>query len=280
MVQDEAVRGYVDEPAYAPPLQVADALPDMAIDNIEPEFEHVPEPAMVPDSTSAFVRSLLAEGPVARLGEDIAAPTPGAEPEAIAPPQARVMDAPPRRSVRLLRYSDLVSDLVLGRTHLLLLADHGENQPSRLMAEELVADALAKGLSVALVDAGSGRRTENAGITDLSTGAVSFGDVVQKSADNSFAEVTWGQGDAISRRTNRPLVLTEALGDIYEVVVVLTGRADHKSMLGSFAELGGRVILVTRDEGDADTAEPIRARLEEAGLARVEIAALAEPVAA
>lgn len=280
LAQEEVVREYDDEPAHAPPRHAEDGHPDMAIDDAEPEFEPVQEPAAVPDSTSDFVRSLLAEGSVARLGEDMAAATPDVEPEVVAPPQMRAMDAPPRRSARLLRYTDLVSDLVLGRTHLLLLADHGENQPSRLMAEELVADALAKGLSVALVDAGSGRRTENAGITDLSTGAVSFGDVVQKSADNSFAEVTWGQGDAISRRTNRPLVLTEALGDIYEVVVVLTGRADHKSMLGSFAELGGRVILVTRDEGDADNAESIRTRLEEAGLPRVEIAALAEPVAA
>ena len=52
----------------------------------------------------------------------------------------------------------------------------------------------ARGLSVALVDAGSGRASEEPGISDLSLDAASFGDVVHKSADNSFAEVPWGQG--------------------------------------------------------------------------------------
>jgi succinoglycan biosynthesis transport protein ExoP len=103
---------------------------------------------------------------------------------------------------------------------------------------------------------------------------------VQKSADNSFAEVTWGQGDAIARNSNRPLVLAEALGDIYEVVIILTGKADSKSMLGTFSELGGRIILVTGDENDIALAEATRQRLEDSGLSRVEIASLAEPVAA
>ena len=224
-------------------------------------------------SSDAFMQALMEDSPADLLEGDYVAPVAALPEGADAVPVGRI--AP-----RVLRHADLVSDLVLGRTHLLLLADHGDSQPSRMLAEELVADALAKGLSVALIDAGTGRRTDNAGITDLSAGEASFGDVVQKSADNSFAEVTWGQGEAIARNSNRPLVLTEALGDIYEVVVVLTGQVDRQSMLGAFSELGGRVILVTGDLGDADSAESTRLRLEEAGLARVEIAALAEPVAA
>ncbi len=228
-----------------------------------------------PDTVSAFTRALISEEPVSEP-----APKPVVE---LAPVQKR---AAPKAvptgepQVRLLRYADLVSDLVLGRAHLLLLADHGDDQPSHFLAEDLVSDALGKGLSVALIDAGTGRRTENSGITELSAGTASFGDVVQKSADNSFAEVTWGQGDAIARNSNRPLVLAEALGDIYEVVIILTGKADSKSMLGTFSELGGRIILVTGDENDIALAEATRQRLEDSGLSRVEIASLAEPVAA
>ncbi|ODT67683.1 MAG: hypothetical protein ABS75_23215 [Pelagibacterium sp. SCN 63-23] len=180
----------------------------------------------------------------------------------------------------LLRYSDLVADLVLGRTHLLLLADHGHEQPGRLMAEDLVGDALGKGLSVALIDAGTGVPTENPGLTDLSAGSASFGDVVQRSADHTFAEVTWGQGASIDQSSSRPLTLVEALGDIYEVVVVLTGRVNRRSMLGAFAELGGRIVLVSENDEDMESLDDIRRRLEEAGLARVEITALAESVAA
>lgn len=294
-MEDELV---AEEPDLAEAHSEADAegVPQVEpeLQSYEPVLVEEPEsnvveiaevrPQPVPDEASDFVRSLLAETSVTNVHETETDEAETEDAESIARsiealPATPAMTAP-RSGIRLLRYADLVSDLVLGRTHLLLLADHGEKQPSRYMAEELISDALAKGLSVALVDAGTGRRTNVAGITDLSAGTASFGDVVQKSADNSFAEVSWGQGDAIARTSNRPLVLTEALADIYEVVVVLTGRVDRTSMLGTFSELGGRVILVASDEGDADNAESTRKRLEEAGLSRVEIAALAEPVAA
>jgi len=249
-----------------------------------------PEDKPAPRNTSNFLQALLA-GAMRKDRESVEPVVTSAESDH-APDEP--VEAPPAVSASLgaedstisrpvpatLRYADLVSDLVLGRTHLLLLADQGETRPSRQMAEDLVSDALAKGLSVALIDAGTGQRTENAGITDLSTSQASFGDVVQKSADNSFAEVGWGRGETIARNSNRPLVLTEALTDIYEVVVVLTGRVDRGSTLGMFSELGGRIILVAGDEEDADLAQEMRRRLEEAGLPRVEIAALAEPVAA
>ncbi len=249
---------WAEEPDFAPSEEVASFQDEAS-----------------PDTASAFTRALISEEPVS-------VPAPKAVVE-LAPVQKRpapkaVPTGEPQ--VRLLRYADLVSDLVLGRAHLLLLTDHGDDQPSHFLAEDLVSDALGKGLSVALIDAGTGRRTENSGITELSAGKASFGDVVQKSADNSFAEVTWGQGDAIARNSNRPLVLAEALGDIYEVVIILTGKADSKSMLGTFSELGGRIILVTGDENDIALAEATRQRLEDSGLSRVEIASLAEPVAA
>lgn len=184
------------------------------------------------------------------------------------------------RAVRILSQSDLVADLVLGRTHLLLLADHGDGQPGHHLAEELVGEALAKGLSVALVDAGTGIRSEFPGMTDLSAGTASFGEVVQKSADNSFAEVVWGQGESVEKTSPRPLTLVEALGDIYEVVVVLTGRLGRHSSLARFLDLDGRVVLVTGEDADLDGVESARERLVQAGVPRVEIAALPETEAA
>ncbi|MEQ9636149.1 MAG: GumC family protein [Devosia marina] len=180
----------------------------------------------------------------------------------------------------IIRSADLVSDLVLGRTHLLLLADHFSGQASRMLAENLVGDAISRGLSVALIDAGTGQRTAETGISDLSNGHAGFGDVVQKSADNGFAEVTWGTGTGVNHRSSRPATLVEALGDIYEVVIVLTGRVGGASTLDMFVELGGRVVLVADSEAELDSAESARRVLEDAGLAQVEIAALAEPVAA
>ena len=222
-------------------------------------------PARRPSSLTAAARAAIQE-----LKSGMAAPSDEAPAPASASP---MVDG-------LVLYSDLVSDLVLGRTHLLLLADHEHGQGSHTLAEDLVGDALSKGLSVALIDAGTGRRTDNPGVSDLSTGSASFGDVVQKSADHGFAEVTWGQGTSIDRRSTRPLTLAEALGDIYEVVVVLTGQVGVRSSLDVFAELGGRIVLVANDRDGIDHAETARRQLEEAGLARVEITALTESVAA
>ena len=148
------------------------------------------------------------------------------------------------------------------------------------MADALAADGLAKGLSVVLVDAGSGRTGDAPGLSDLSTGQAGFGDVVQKSADQSFAEVAWGQGDSIDRASAKPSILIEALGDIYEVVIVLTGRVGGRSTLPVFADLDGRIVLVTSQEEDAETAETLRRQLLDAGLPRVEISALEDAVAA
>ncbi len=254
----------------------------------------------VPEVARSFIRNLMAGRsttqpvPETSPAEDavveptldvIPEPQPANEPdrEQVAAEifaQTVVQRPRPAVSTGMVRYADLASDLVLGRTHLLLLADDEDGRASQDLAEDLVGDAIAKGLSVALIDAGTGRRGDIPGITDLSSGQASFGDVVQKSADNGFAEVSWGQGAAIERRSSRPQTLAEALGDIYEVVLVLTGPVGPRSSLDIFAELGGRIVLVASDEGRMENAEAARRSLEEAGLARVEITALRETVAA
>lgn len=180
----------------------------------------------------------------------------------------------------LIRYDELVADLVLGRTNLLLLTDHGDDHGGEHLAEILVADALSKGLSVALVDAGSGKVTASLGLSDLSHGEARFGDVVQKSADNSFAEVAWGRHTTLDRTSPRPVTLVEALTDIYEVVVVLTGQMGRQSMLLDFAQTGGRVVLVVGHNRELTSAFSARQRLLETGLASVEVAAVNKPVAA
>ncbi len=227
------------------------------------------------DAQRAFLRSLMQPAAQASVAEDLPV-------EEDAPVFAAVPPSPARRTRTrgLLRHADLVSDMVLGRTHLVLIADHGANGPGRHFAEDLVGDALAKGLSVALIDAGSGRHSNVPGITDLSAGLATFGDVVQKSADNTFAEILWGEGDGIDFNSPKPKVLAEALSDIYEVVVILTGRVGRNSALPLFADMDGRVIIVADENGDPESLEMVRQRLQGSGIGRVEIAALGDAVAA
>lgn len=272
------------EPVYQE--EIAEAAPPEAA----PAYETEPErPAAfsysgpVPtQAASESARRLLQELADRRAQRDAArvameiAPVAAPQPSGVTP----IRPQTPRQITGMVRYADLAADLVLGKTHLLLLADHDHSEPGRRMADALAADALAKGLSVVLVDAGSGRVGAAPGLSDLSLGGAGFGDVVQKSADQSFAEVAWGQGDTIDRASSRPSILVEALGDIYEVVIVLTGRVGGRSTLPVFADLGGRVVLVTSADEDADTAESLRRQLLDAGLPRVEISALDDAVAA
>ncbi|QDZ09994.1 GumC family protein [Devosia ginsengisoli] len=249
------------EPQFEPEPEMAEVPPVMPAEPLAP----VPDPAEL----EHLVESL------ARFGttEDVtpAEPAPVHEPAA-----APVPDSLPG----VIGLASLSSDLVLGRTHLLILAAHSDSADCAALAEELVADALARGLSVALIDAGSAQAGDEPGLSDLSTGTASFGDVVQKSADNSFAEVAWGQGTIIDRDSTKPLTLVEALGDIYEVVVLMTGRVGSASTLPMFYDLEGRLVLVAGDDDDLASVARSREQLLAAGFDRCEVAAAPARVAA
>lgn len=236
--------------------------------DLEPELESEPLPAAVepapPEVVEVTPALPLRSRPVTTL-----------------PPLAPVAPAPTKRTQSAYTaFADLSADLALGRTRLVLLAGYRSNVECEVLAEALVADALDKGLSVALVDAGSARRTDDAGLSDLSTKEASFGDVVHKSSDNSFAEVPWGQGAAIDRRSPKPLTLIEALGDIYEVVVLMTGRVGVSSTLPLFSDLEGRLVLVAGEGEDLTDIEDLRQQLAEAGFGRAEVVTAPELAAA
>jgi len=247
-------------------------------DLVEPVWQQPvwDEPAAVNKPASShedLIRALAAE--------DVVEVAP-AKPVVDAMPATAATTAPPADEAipGLISMSELTGDLVLGRSHLVLLAAHRSHGECEAVAEEIVADALARGLSVALVDAGSTRIGDDVGLTDLSMDAASFGEVVHKSADNSFAEIPWGTGRSIARKSSKPATLIEALGDIYEVVVLLTGRVGMNSTLPMFAGLNGRVVLVADAKDDSTAVADTRTQLIEAGFDTVEVAQGATRVAA
>jgi succinoglycan biosynthesis transport protein ExoP len=281
--QDEAMSEPVDELAHRISTLQEHDQPANAAEEIRRAVEPRERPGTVDlDAVREMVRMLLAEAEASKANsagasksEDASTDSFGVDvQDAIAASLGTNLDK------GLIRYDELVADLVLGRTNLLLLTDHGDDEGGEHLAEVLVADALSKGLSVALVDAGSGKVTASLGLSDLSHGEARFGDVVQKSPDNSFAEVAWGRHTSLDRSSPRPVTLVEALTDIYEVVVVLTGEMNRQSMLLEFAQSGGRVVLVVGHNGELSSAFAARQRLLETGLTSVEVAAVNKPVAA
>jgi hypothetical protein len=166
--------------------------------------------------------------------------------------------------------ANLSADLILGRTRILMLAALDSNGDAMALADRLIEDAVNRGLSVARVDAGSGQPSSELGVSDLAAGTAEFGDVVHKTAQEGLAEVYWGHLPTIDRRSTRPLTLVEALSDIYEIVVVVTGRLGLASNLPVFAGLPCRLVLVSAAAGDPARQQAAAADVASLGYDRVE----------
>ncbi|MEQ1901637.1 MAG: GumC family protein [Devosia sp.] len=178
-----------------------------------------------------------------------------------------------------LALSNLTADIALGRARIVLLAAVGQSRDAAIVADELVADALQRGLSVCRIDAGSGRTSPELGITDLCAERASFGDVVHKVREG-LAEVPWGGVRVLERRSMRPVTLIEALADIYEVVIVATGRLGLGSSLPVFAGVKGRLVLVRPSGMPALDIEGAAAEAEALGFEVAQAVAVPQPESA
>jgi uncharacterized protein involved in exopolysaccharide biosynthesis len=263
--------------AEADPDALAETDPDAEAFEAEPEYQ-----------LDADMIEPVADEPVAdefeAYDEEPVAPQ---RPEPAAPPQA-VASAPPTlpRSPRpqarpdpavganALELSNLSADIAIGRVRIVMLAALADNRDCDRVAETLIRDALRGGLSVVRVDGGSGRVSLEPGLSDLSADRASFGDVVHRVREN-LAEVPWGQMSAIERRSLRPTTLIEALTDIYEVVIVTTGRIGMASSLPIFAGVQGRLVLVSATHPDRATVE---AAVEDAANLGFEVGQIVHPM--
>lgn len=183
--------------------------------------------------------------------------------------------APPHPPEAELAFQNLSADIGIGRVRVLVLAGIESYQDCQVVSDRLAADALQRGLSVVCVDAGSGRASEEPGLTDLAAEEASFGDVVHKVHDG-LAEVPWGTRPALERRSLKPLTLVEALSDLYEVVIVVTGRLSLASSLPAFSGLDCRLVLVGPDSDDK---VPVEAAIDEAAALGFHIAQVVAPPA-
>jgi uncharacterized protein involved in exopolysaccharide biosynthesis len=165
--------------------------------------------------------------------------------------------------------ANIVADMALGRSRIVLLAAVSEPRDSAIVADLLVAEALQKGLSVCRIDAGSGRPSNAAGLTDLCAERASFGDVVHRVRDG-LAEVPWGEMPVLDRRSIKPLTLIEALADIYEIVIVSTGRVGINSTLPLFGGAHARLVMVRQGATPDVLAETVAADAASMGFESVD----------
>jgi hypothetical protein len=155
--------------------------------------------------------------------------------------------------------ANLSADMALGRVRVMMLAGVDSQDDCLAVARSLAADAKHMELSLVVVDAGSGHPSTEPGITDLAAERVSFGDVVHKGPHDGLAEVPWGLLEDLDRRSRKPVTLIEALSDIYEVVVIMTGRIGIASTLPLFKGVPCRLVLVVTEQPDPAILEAARA---------------------
>jgi uncharacterized protein involved in exopolysaccharide biosynthesis len=175
--------------------------------------------------------------------------------------------------------SALAADMALGRARITLLAAVADARDAAIVADTLVDEALRNGLSVCRVDAGSGRVSAAPGLTDLCAEQASFGDVVHRVREG-LAEVPWGEQAVLDRRSMRPVTLIEALSDIYEVVIVSTGRIGLNSTLPMFAGAGARLAIVRQPSTPEGLVEAVSDDAQSLGFASVTSVVVPETEAA
>jgi hypothetical protein len=176
----------------------------------------------------------------------------------------------PARSEAL---ANLFADVTLGRARIVVLASLGDEQQSVALSDRLIADAVRHAVSVVRIDAGSGKLSLEPGLTDLAAGLAGFGDVVHRGMDEGVAEVPWGQQATLDQRSAKPLTLVEALTDLYESVIILTGRMGVASSLPAFAGAPGRLVLVCQNDVEARLLEAARADARSLGFSDILVVA-------
>jgi len=243
-VYDRTARPFETEPPLEADADAAQAEPDL-FDAAEPD---APIGVMAAEPEADLADQPEPELPIS------AAMAAAADAAADPIPQPRHHAA----AAASMALNNLSADAALGRVRVILLAGISEARDAALVADYLVSDALHGGLSVCRIDAGSMRASTEPGLTDLCAEDASFGDVVHKVRDG-LAEVPWGQLATLDRRSARPLTLVEALADIYELVIVSTGRVGLNSSLPVFAGARGRLVMVARPETPPALVEAVSA---------------------
>ncbi len=170
----------------------------------------------------------------------------------------------------------LVDDIVEGKEHIVFVATLGGEGEADAAVDRLMDTLLERETSVVLVDASSGETSAHLGLTDLCAGEAGFGDVVHRSRNSNVGRVPWGQEELLDHRSAQAATLVEALSDVYDAVIVTTGRPGVASSLPLFAGAEGCVLLASPSAVEDATLASITEDVAALGFDRLEVVEVGE----
>lgn len=271
-----APEGDID-PAFLQQEPEFEPVEDIMIDE-EPTLAEGPEVAVETTDPADETTSEVVGDPVEEVVEEPVASSeePAEDALDLIALSPMATDAPSDGSAEI---EALAAAMRAGDHRVLVVAAMDHWRDTTVFAEQLGARLLTDGLSLVEIDAASGQQGIEPGLSDLAAEEADFGDVVHKGGHERFAFVPWGQTAQIDRRSDRALTLTEALSDIYESVIIVTGRIGMASTLPLFADLDCHCVLLGDDSADRDTAIADIAALGYQSVEAVSVQALRAEVA-
>jgi len=169
-------------------------------------------------------------------------------------------------------FEDAVTDDDSG---IVFLASLGEREDTDAARDNLIADALERGLRVAIVEADGPHPSREPGLSDLCAGEVGFGEVVAKSREGRLARVPAGRAPRARAPSPAAITLVHALADIFDMVVVEIGRPGVKSQLRTFSGAKGAVVVLSPHQLEDDELARMRAEAGDLGFTALEVMPLA-----
>lgn len=189
-------------------------------------------------------------------------------------PQPRPSRARRAQNINTVSVSQVADHLATGQENLVLVVTLSGWRESRSTIESLTAELVQRQLSVVEIDAGSRQAGGDLGLSDLIAGKADFGDVVHRGRRSDFAIVPWGQQEEMDLNSPHCDTLIDALSDIFEIVIIDTGRAGMASSLPAFAGHDALVVLAMPDSTASEQFEQVRHDLADLGFENLQVVAL------
>jgi len=195
-----------------------------------------PEPA-APVETAYVEEPVPSTAPAVAEVEDVPAP----EMPEVPVPQEPV--APSAVATSNTAISTLVRQIRQSETNIVLVASAERDRQDSDLATQLQEELSSDGAATILVNAGGADHVRMQGLTDMCDGSADFGTVIKQGANEHQFFVPWGTKDRLLFNNERFTLMIDALGEIYDHVIIECGPFGMRAPFAPFVEMDVPLLI-------------------------------------